>query len=84
MRTTLSLDPDVHRLLEEEMHRQRKSFKEVVNRAIRSALAPRPEPGSAHYVVVPHVTRLAPGIDAARMNQLADELEVEEHVARRP
>jgi len=40
MRTTLALDPDVARLLEEEAHRQRKPFRQVVNEAIRRGLAP--------------------------------------------
>ena len=66
MRTTLTLDPDVARLLEEEAHRQRKPFKHVVNE--RTA---RP------YRVRPHKTTLRPGIDAHTLNRLADELEEE-------
>jgi hypothetical protein len=42
MRTTLTLDPDVARLLREEAHRQRRPFKDVVNEAIRRGLAPAP------------------------------------------
>jgi hypothetical protein len=37
MRTTLTLDPDVVQLLEEEKHRQRRPFKEIVNDAASSA-----------------------------------------------
>ena len=33
MRTTLTLDPDVERLLNEEMHRVRRPYKQVVNDA---------------------------------------------------
>jgi hypothetical protein len=78
MRTTLTLDPDVARLLEEEAHRQRKPWKQVVNEAIRRGLAPRaggkrPPP----YRVVPHRTTLRPGIDGEALNQLADEVEDE-------
>lgn len=61
MRTTLTLDPDVAQLLKEEAHRQRKSFKEVVNQAIRQGLASqagRPAPG--RYRVRPHKATLQP------------------------
>jgi hypothetical protein len=78
MRTTLTLDPDVARMLEEEAHRQRKPFKHVVNEAIRRGLAPRaPSRPPARYRVRPHKTTLRPGIDAEALNQLVDELEDE-------
>ncbi len=78
MRTTLTLDPDVARLLEEEAHRQRKPFKEVVNEAIRRGLAPRPVAWAAgRFRVRPHKTTLRPGIDAGSLNRLVDELEDE-------
>ncbi len=76
MRTTLTLDPDVARMLEEEAHRQRKPFKQVVNEAIRRGLAPRAAgKRPAPYRVSPHRTTLRPGIDAEGLNRLADELE---------
>ena len=40
MRTTLTLDPDVARMIEEEVHRLRKPLKQVVNDALRRGLAP--------------------------------------------
>ena len=76
MRTTLTLDPDVARLLAEEAHRQRKPFKQVVNEAIRKGLAPSPKATSqGAFRVQPHKTTLRPGIDAASLNKLVDELE---------
>jgi hypothetical protein len=78
VRTTLTLDPDVTRMLEEEAHRQRKPFKQVVNEAIRRGLAPRPagkRPDA--YRVRPHKTSLRPGIDPGALNRLAEELEDE-------
>jgi hypothetical protein len=78
MRTTVTLDPDVARLLKEEEARQRRSFKEVVNDAIRRGLAPRPGPDSVEpYRVRPHQTTLRPGVDPSGLNRLADELEDE-------
>jgi hypothetical protein len=75
MRTTLTLDPDVARLLEEEAHRQRRPFKQVVNEAIRRGLAPGARRVQGRYRVRPHKTTLRPGIDAHGFNRLVDELE---------
>lgn len=75
MRTTLTLDPDVQRLVEETMHRDRTSMKVVVNEALRRALAPAAT--TRPYVVDVHHSLLAPGIDPSRMNQLVDELDDE-------
>ena len=83
MRTTLTLDPDVARMLEEEAHRQRKPFKQVVNEAIRRGLATRARARAAgRYRVRPHKTTLRPGIDAASFNKLVDELEDEALIDR--
>lgn len=85
MRTTLTLDPDVARMLEEEAHRQRKPFKQVVNEAIRRGLAPRAASRKVpRYRVRPHKTSLRPGIDAGSFNKLVDELEDEALVAKLP
>ena len=57
MRTTLTLDPDVARLIDDAVHRERRPMKHVINDALRRALAPAdatPEP----YVLVPHDAEL--------------------------
>lgn len=77
MRTTLTLDPDVVRLIEEQTHRQRKTFKEVVNDALRRGLSPgggrrRDKPP---YRVRVHSARLKAGLDKTGFNRLSDELE---------
>jgi hypothetical protein len=76
MRTTLTLDDDVARLVDEQVHRTKSSVKEVVNDAIRTALAPR-RARSAPYRVTVHHGTLAAGLDLAGFNKLADELEDE-------
>ena len=75
MRTTLTLDADVVRLLEAEVHRVRKPLKQVVNDALRRGLTSGTPAPLKRYRVRPHVARLLPGIDRARFNALADELE---------
>ncbi len=76
MRTTLTLDDDVVALLEEQQHRRRLSFKEIVNDAIRRGLSHKPTK-VAPYRVRPHQTTLLPGVDPAGFNRLADEMEEE-------
>ena len=83
MRTTVTLDEDVARLLEEAVHRERRPFKSVINDAIRRGLSPRPSSRApAPYRVKPHKTELMPGIDPLGMNRLAGELEDEAVLAK--
>lgn len=80
MRTTLTLDDDLYRVLEREADAKRISFKEMVNSTLRRGLAaqagknPAPHP---KVKVRPFPGGLLPGTDPDRMNQFADELEVE-------
>jgi len=84
MRTTLTLDADVAKLLREEVHRQRRPLKQVVNDALRRALAPRgPSSRPAHYRVEVHESSLQPGLDRGKLNALADEHEDRELTRRK-
>jgi hypothetical protein len=76
MRTTLTLDPDVVRLLDDAVHRERRSIKQVVNDALRRGLATRRPPRQPYRVKVHH-SALRPGLDLTGFNKLADELEDE-------
>ena len=79
MRTTLTIDPDVERLLQHEIRRTERSLKAVVNDALRLGLGMRAKPPRlSRYKVNPHVFAFKPGIDADRLNQLVDELEADE------
>ena len=79
MRTTLTLDDDLAGLLTKRARELGMSFKEVVNRTIRAgladAIAPRKR-GAAPKTQV-HSFGFKPGVDLDKLNQLADELEVE-------
>jgi len=77
MRTTLTLDPDVVRLIEDAVHRERRPTKQVINDALRRGLAHPPGARSETYRLVPHDSRLRPGLDLAGFNKLADDLEDE-------
>lgn len=77
MRTTLTLDDAVAERLREEAALGRRSFKEIVNEALRRGLnLEHPEP-RIPFRVEPHVSAFRTGIDPARLNQLVDALEVD-------
>ncbi|MBX3743960.1 MAG: hypothetical protein KF833_01495 [Verrucomicrobiae bacterium] len=82
VRTTLTLDPEVADRLKQEAALGKRSFKVIVNEALRKGLgmeAPRRAP---RFRVQPHSSRLQPGVDPTRLNQLVDELDVEAFVAK--
>ena len=82
MRTTLSLDPDVARLVEDAVHRERTSMKQVINDALRRGLA-QPASRRDPYHLPVHEAVLQPGLDLAGFNRLADELQDEAILAPR-
>lgn len=79
MRTTLTIDDDLAGILKRRSQELGKSFKELVNAALRKGLA------EATADLPPLQIRVRPhdfgktraGIDLDRLNQLVDELEVE-------
>ena len=65
------------------MHDEEKTFKQALNESLRRAL----RPGGARvnrrrFRVRPHNSQFRPGIDPARLNQLADQLDVDDSRAR--
>ncbi|MDO8794535.1 MAG: CopG family transcriptional regulator [Vicinamibacterales bacterium] len=78
MRTTVTLDQDVERLLKEAMHRSRRSFKETLNHALRAALGRvPPQSDRPAFVLTARPLGLRAGIDPTSFNKLADELEAD-------
>ncbi|MGH3322236.1 MAG: hypothetical protein ACRDN9_19100 [Streptosporangiaceae bacterium] len=82
MRTTLTLDPDVARLIEDAVHRGRRPMKQVVNDAIRRGLGQPSDTSQEPYRLTPHESSLRPGLDLTGLNRLADELEDEAVLAK--
>lgn len=81
MRTTVTLDKDVERLLRQAMHRSRQSFKQTLNAAIRAGLAPKaPATVRTPFVVRARPLGLRAGLDPAGLNRLIDDLDVEARV----
>ena len=85
MRTTLTIDDDVAQALQELSRNRGTSFKSVVNEVLRRGLTTGEKPPATRE---PFRVRSAPrgfraGIDPLKLNQLADELEVEQFMAQR-
>jgi len=79
VRTTLSLDDDVARLLSKESRRSGASFKEVVNRFLRLGLMAAQRPPRKSFVVAPRKLDLPPGLTYDNVEQLLDVLEGPAH-----
>ena len=77
MRTTLTIDEDVAARIEELRKRDGQSLKQVVNLLLREGLHRQARPRAKPYRTRPLELGLRPGFDAVRLNQLADELEVD-------
>lgn len=76
MRTTLTIDADVAQLIDDAVHRDRRPTKQVINDALRRALAPQTERQETYHLA-PHESAVLPGYDPSGFNRLADELEDE-------
>ena len=77
MRTTLTIEDDVAARIEELRKRDGRSLKQVVNVLLREGLHQEGRPRAKPYRTRPRELGLRPGFDAVRLNQLADELEVD-------
>ena len=77
MRTTIRLDDDLATKLRELAHRQKVSFREMVNVMLRRGLTAQESRAESSRPFRVQVFRrpFRPGVDALRLNQLGDELE---------
>lgn len=82
MRTTITLDPDTEALLRREMARTHVNFKRAVNEAIRRGLSGARSAARDVVTVLPFESDYQPGIDRLRLQQLADDLELDAAAAR--
>lgn len=74
MRTTLTLDDDVAKLLEKEQRRSGNSFKQVVNHFLRLGLTTK-QPARKPFKVKPMNLGLPPGLSFDNTEELLDYLE---------
>jgi hypothetical protein len=81
MRTTVTLDEDVERMLRDAMHGSRRSFKETLNAAVRAGLRAPARTKSSPFKIKARPMDFKPGLDPTGFNKLVDELEVERFLA---
>ncbi len=80
MRTTVTIDSQVEELIRRAMRERGQSFKQVLNSALRKGLADvGPDRDEPDFQVNARPMGLRAGIDPARLNALADDLEAEAH-----
>lgn len=79
MRTTLSLDDDVAKLLQQEIRRSGDSFKEVVNHYLRAGLMTAGKPARKKFVVRPRPLGLPKGLSYDNVEELISALEGAQH-----
>jgi hypothetical protein len=82
MRTTLTIEPEIADRLKQEAALGKRTFKVIVNDALRRGLGLEAPRRALPFRVKPHSSGLVPGIDPTRLNQLVDELEAEASVAK--
>jgi len=82
MRTTVTLDPDVDRLLKEEMRRSGTTFRQALNQAIRRALAGSVANERRPFKLRPRRLSLRAGVDSAMLQHLEEELEIESFIEK--
>ena len=79
MRTTLSLDEDVAKLLRSEIRRSGASLKAVVNHFLRLGLSASGKPLRKRFVVQPRPLGLPPGMRYDNVEELLEALEGPAH-----
>jgi hypothetical protein len=84
MRTTLTLDDDLMKSLQEKARRTGETWKDVVNSTLRIGLrtGEKPAPALPRFEVKAKGGSFRAGVDLLRLNQLNDELEIEEFQRR--
>jgi plasmid stability protein len=76
MRTTLTVDDDLAAELRRRARETGRSFKDIVNEALRNGLMPRQSTGGVEVPV--RALGMQPGVDLLRARHLAADLEDEE------
>ncbi len=83
MRTTVTLEPEVARLLNDQARRTHKSFKETLNTAVRCGLGGMAEsPENQQFALDARPRQLKAGVDSGRFNALLDDLEADVFISQ--
>lgn len=83
IKTTVALEPDLAKKVRALAHPRQLSFQRAWDEVIRLGLtSPALQDPQPRYTVQPHAGGFQPGIDPGKLNQLVDQLEVEEFIAK--
>jgi hypothetical protein len=83
MRTTLTIDDHIARVLKERAHRSGKPFKQIVNETLRAGLSATGAHRSRPYKIKPAALGgVTPGINLDKALALADAIEDQELMAK--
>ena len=82
MRTTVTLDPDVERLLRDAMRERGISFKQALNQAARDGLVRARRPRAKRFVQKTYAMGAIQGVNLDKALALADALEDEERIRK--
>ncbi len=77
MRTTITLDDDLGRQLQDQMRRTGKGFKETLHELLARGLARSTTPDQKPFQVKAKSMGLRPGIDPSTLHDLDTDLEVD-------
>ncbi|MEO8130534.1 MAG: hypothetical protein ABJF23_20560 [Bryobacteraceae bacterium] len=79
----MTLDPDVARDLKKRVKTDKVTLKEAVNSALRAGLRQSAPKDDVPFKVIPFENfQLHPGIDADKIGQFLDDLEVEDYLRK--
>jgi hypothetical protein len=82
MRTTVTLDPDVERLLRDAMRERGISFKQALNQAARDGLVRARQPRAKRFVQKTYAMGVREGVNLDKALSLADAMEDEELIRK--
>ena len=81
MKATLTIDSHLAKQLQREAYLSKKSFQEIVNETLKKGLKFISKTAHKPYQTTPHSSPFLPDINQNKLNQLADELEIQEELA---
>ena len=82
MRTTVTLEPDVEKLLRESIQRGHKTFKQALNEALRRGLKGDSPGEELAFEITARPLGLREGIDPTRLHDIDDDLEVDQFLRK--
>ncbi len=78
----MTLDADVEMLLRQAVQQSQKSFKEVLNNAVRCGLGAESSGDSTEFEIQARPLKVRAGLDPARLHHIDDEIEIDKFLRK--